>query len=114
MHLFTGYWQDVTPLLAAETFDGILFDTYPINDEEMIGPHMFFFGEAYRLLREGGLLTYYSDEATEISEGHIKRLVEAGFKEKNIDFEVCEVRPPEGCEYWQASTIVVPIIRKSS
>lgn len=114
MHLLTGFWQDVTPLIATGTFDGILFDTYPIKEEEMIGPHMFFFSEAFRLLKEGGVLTYYSDEPTHLSEDHIQRLVDAGFNKNNIDFTLCEVTPPENCEYWHDSTIVVPIIRKVS
>lgn len=113
MHLFTGFWQDVTPMIASGTFDGILFDTYPIKEEEMIGPHMFFFREAFRLLRRNGILTYYSDEATGLSVPHVQRLVEAGFKVGDIDYEVCDVTPPENCEYWQAPTIVAPIVRRT-
>lgn len=54
MHLLTGFWQDTTPLLALGAFDGVLFDTYPITQQEFVGPHMFFFAEAHRLLRPGG------------------------------------------------------------
>jgi len=114
MHLFTGFWQDVTPMMASEKFDGILFDTYPIKEEEMIGPHMFFFDEAHRLLKPGGVLTYYSDEATHLKDAHVERLVNAGFDKKGIDFEVCDVVPPKDCEYWKDTTIVVPIVRKSN
>ena len=39
MHLMTGYWQDVTHLLADASIDGILFDTFPVSHEEMIGTH---------------------------------------------------------------------------
>ncbi len=113
MHLFTGFWQDVTPMMASEVFDGILFDTYPIKEEEMIGPHMYFFKEAFRLLKDNGVLTYYSDEATHLSPSHVQRLIDAGFKKADIDFEICPVEPPANCEYWKDSTIVVPIIRKS-
>ncbi|MBP7806923.1 class I SAM-dependent methyltransferase [Candidatus Saccharibacteria bacterium] len=112
MRLYTGFWQNVTPTLADETFDGILFDTYPIKDEEFIGPHMWFFSEAYRLMKVGAILTYYSDEATEISAQHVERLVDAGFDRSKIDYEVCDVNPPENCEYWRDPTIVVPIVRK--
>jgi hypothetical protein len=35
-----GYWQDVTPLLAAASIDGILFDTFPVFSPEMAGTHM--------------------------------------------------------------------------
>lgn len=114
MHVFSGFWQDVTPMMQSETFDGILFDTYPIKQAEMIGPHMFFFKEAHRLLKPGGVLTYYSDEAVDLKPPHIERLVEAGFSEASIGFEICEVTPPDNCEYWSAPTIVVPIVRKDS
>lgn len=113
MCMLGGYWQNVTPLLKDNSFDGILFDTYPIKKEEMIGPHMLFFNEAFRLLRPKGVLTYYSDEATTLQAPHVERLAAAGFRKEDIDFEVCEVTPPQGCEYWEEPTIVVPIIRKS-
>ncbi len=114
MRLYTGFWQNVTPTLRSEIFDGILFDTYPIKEEEHIGPHMWFFEEAFRLLKPGGILTYYSDEATHFKPMHLDRLASAGFTEEGIGLELCEVSPPEGCEYWQEDTIVVPIVRKKS
>lgn len=114
MHLVSGFWQDVTPMIGSETFDGILFDTYPIKQEEMIGPHMFFFEEAYRLLKPGGVLTYYSDESTNFKAAHLARLVVAGFKLPNIDFDLCDVTPPDNCEYWEESTMLVPIVNKSN
>jgi guanidinoacetate N-methyltransferase len=113
MHVYSGFWQDVTPTLASGIFDGILFDTYPLKEEEIHGNHFWFFEEAFRLLKPGGILTYYSDEATHLSDPHVQKLVDAGFKRKDIAFEICEVVPPADCEYWQASTIVAPIIRKA-
>jgi guanidinoacetate N-methyltransferase len=113
MRLLTGLWQDTTPLLADRVFDGILFDTYPIRQEEFIGPHMFFFAEAHRLLRPGGVLTYYSDEESGLSIAHHERLEQAGFEDAFIDFEVCPVTPPPDCEYWKHDSIVAPIIRKT-
>jgi guanidinoacetate N-methyltransferase len=113
MHLYSGFWQDVTPNLADETFDGILFDTYPLREEEIHGNHFWFFKEAFRLLKPGGVLTYYSDEVDHLPKPHVDKLVEAGFRERDIAFDVCGVVPPADCEYWQASTIVAPIIRKA-
>lgn len=74
MHMVNGLWQDVTPKLASGSFDSILFDTYPIEQDEMIGPHMYFFDEAHRLLKPGGVLTYYSGEATGFRPAHMQRL----------------------------------------
>lgn len=112
LHLLTGFWQDTAPLLASSSFDGILFDTYPITQDEFIGPHMFFFAEAHRLLRPGGVLTYYSDEARGYSQAHLDRLMQAGFAPSDIDHRLCEVRPPNGCEYWDQDTILAPVVRK--
>ncbi len=112
LHILTGFWEDVTPLLADEIFDGILFDTYPLSEKEIHTNHFWFFKEAYRLLKKGGILTYYSDEAVKFSDKHLKKLHGAGFKKKNIKFEICDVDPPEHCEYWNKKTILVPIITK--
>lgn len=105
-----GFWEDVLPYFRINSFDGILFDSIEVDKE----PHLFncfpFFAEAYRLLREGGTFTYFSDEAEELSKEHVEELKRAGFSK--IDHTICEVDPPKDCRYWKDSTIVVPIITK--
>jgi guanidinoacetate N-methyltransferase len=113
MHIYSGFWQDVTPTLQPNLFNGILFDTYPLDEKEIHANHFWFFKEAFRLLKPGGILTYYSDEATGIEGLHRKKLLEAGFRDKDIKFDICSVSPPDDCEYWQDSTILAPIIRKA-
>lgn len=112
IHILTGFWQMITPFLADGTFDGILFDTYPLAKEEIHQNHFCFFKEAYRLLKPGGVFTYYSDEAEDFAPEHYARLLDAGFKAENISAGLCEVNPPEECEYWKAKTIMVPVIIK--
>lgn len=112
VHVLTGLWEDVTPSLQSESFDGILFDTYPLTEEQIHSNHFWFFKEAFRLLKPGGVLTYYSDEVDSFAEKHMLKLVEAGFKSENIRSEVCQVQPPADCEYWQHNTILVPIVTK--
>lgn len=111
-HLLSGYWEDITPLIADNTFNGILFDTYPLTEEEIHSNHFWFFKEAYRILAPGGVLTYYSDEVDTFSEKHRAKLIEAGFSPEKMTSEICPVEPPADCEYWQANTILAPIIRK--
>lgn len=110
MHVLSGFWEDITPLLKDGSFDGILFDTYPLSEEEIHGNHFWFFEEAYRLLKKGGVLTYYSDEANGFSQKHLLRLKAAGFHD--ITYETVEVDPPADCEYWQDKTIIAPIVAK--
>jgi len=108
--LLKGFWEDITYGLPKESFDGILFDTYP-EIEQMSGKnHFFFFKEAYRLLKRGGIFTYYSDEATGFSKTHLQRLNDAGFTD--IKFNPCKINPPEDCNYWNKKSIIAPIIIK--
>jgi len=96
--LFKGFWENVTKKLLSKSFDGIFFDTYPLHEKQIHKNHFYFFKEANRLLKKGGILTYYSDEAIKFSEEHLKELKQAGFK--NINFKVCKVNPPKNCIYW--------------
>ncbi len=104
-----GFWQDVVAQLEPESFDGILFDTYPTQGEE-VAAHWFFFAEAHRLLKPGGVFTYFSDEVRDFSPRHRQALADAGFTD--VVAEVCEVDTPEECLYWKDKTIVVPICTK--
>jgi guanidinoacetate N-methyltransferase len=108
--VLVGFWEQVTPTLRSESFDGILFDTYPMTVDEVHRNHFRFFPEAHRLLRPGGVLTYYSDEEAGFSAEHLSALHAAGFHD--LSTEVCRIAPPPGCEYWRADTIVAPIVRK--
>lgn len=108
--ILEGFWQDVVPTLPSESFHGILFDTYPLSEHEVDVIFYPFLEHAYRLLAPGGVLTYYSDEATWFSDEHIAGLNAAGFHQ--IDGIRVPVTPPEGCEYWRQNTILAPIVTK--
>jgi guanidinoacetate N-methyltransferase len=110
MEILTGFWEDVTHNLPSGSFDGILFDTCPLHQETEFFHYFPFFPEAYRLLRAGGIFTYFSDEPKQISPHHEHLLNQAGFQD--IGFEVVPVEPPAECRYWTHQTIVAPIIRK--
>jgi guanidinoacetate N-methyltransferase len=107
-----GFWEDVTGELEDGSVSAILFDTYPLSASEVHRNHFPFFREAYRLLENGGILTYYSDEETTFSSAHLRALEEAGFRD--IRGEVCRVSPPPGCDYWQKQSILAPIIFKGT
>jgi guanidinoacetate N-methyltransferase len=110
LELAVGTWQRHTHRWMNGTFSGILFDPYPLTDHEMRGPHYDFFAEARRLLRPGGVLTYYSDEPSELAGRHWDALIAAGFLPLDIGWETVQVDVPPDCEYWSSPTIVAPIV----
>ena len=107
-----GFWEDVIEEVSDDSLDGILFDTYPLEESEMYQNHFKFFPFAYKKLKQGGVFTYYSDEVKSYGDVHLEHLVAAGFKHEGIGSEVVEVHPPLNCEYWKAQTIMAPIIIK--
>lgn len=114
VRLIEGFWEDRTPEIPDESFDGILFDSCPLDSGVEYFQFFPFFKEAHRLLKEGGTFTYFSDEATEISDTHRQELIKAGFRAEDINFKICKVNPPISCEYWKHNTIVSPIVKKNS
>lgn len=106
-----GFWQDVVSAMPSNSFDGILFDTYPMNDDEVHENHFPFFEHAFRLLRPGGVFTYYSDEAADYSSRHRARLEAAGFD--RIEGRPCAVNPPADCLYWNKKSLLIPEIWKN-
>ena len=107
-----GLWQDVIGEYRDGSLDAILFDSYPLNPKEVHGNHFPFLKEAYRLLRKGGVFTYYSDEINDFSSQHIEALKEVGFSRNRIGGLVVRVSPPADCQYWTSPTILAPIVVK--
>ncbi len=108
-----GTWQDVVTTLPSDYFDGILFDPYPMTEQELTDRDYayVFFKHAFRLLRKNGIFTYFSAEVDSFSEYHLQRLAETGFSQ--IAGQPCAVSPPSDCGYWFHNTILAPIITKS-
>nr|VFJ59939.1 MAG: guanidinoacetate N-methyltransferase [Candidatus Kentron sp. FM]VFJ69909.1 MAG: guanidinoacetate N-methyltransferase [Candidatus Kentron sp. FM]VFK24126.1 MAG: guanidinoacetate N-methyltransferase [Candidatus Kentron sp. FM] len=106
-----GLWQNVISSIPDNSLDGILFDTYPFSGEDLdITFAVPFFSEAHRLLKRGGVFTYFSCEIDDYSPEHLQLLQDAGFKD--IQKEVIPVSPPKDCVYWENDTMMTPIVRK--
>jgi guanidinoacetate N-methyltransferase len=104
-----GFWQDVVVTIPDGSIDGILFDVFAITKGELGVAALSFFKDAYRLLKKGGVLTFYMNR-DEFLPHHFDFLHSAGFED--IRQEKCSVNPPEECEYCNASELAVPIIHK--
>jgi len=100
-----GFSWDITPSLPDASFDGILYDTYPIKEGAANKHHLEFFSEAARLLRPGGVFTYFCNEDTDLSAEEKALLDKAGF---DVTTEKVDVPTPDDCQYWRAKTIVAP------
>ena len=104
-------WHDAVDQLGAETFDGIFFDTVPTNEEEYMREVIDnvvmaedIFPAASRLLRKGGIFTWYTNEIDTFSRRH-QRLALKYFSSVTVSV-VKPLAPPEDCHYWWADSMV--------
>ena len=108
--LVHGLWQDT--IESVGEFDGILFHTYPLNDDEYMqyvnGSITFaehFFEHASKHLKIGGAFTYFSNEIDSLSREHQQLLLKhfSSFSIKVLHLEM----PKDVLDTWWANTIVV-------
>lgn len=119
---YQGLWQEVITKFEENSFDGILYDTYPINEEELHIHQFNFIKTAYKLLKPNGVLTYcnftswgnlrkeYNDDYEMFEKTQSDKLTEIGFSK--IKLHQVQVAPPESCNYYQFKTILAPEIIK--
>ncbi|MCM3924682.1 class I SAM-dependent methyltransferase [Frankia sp. AiPs1] len=115
VEIVTGRWQDT--LAGLGRFDGVLFDTYPMDETEVdeyvmrdatFAEH--FFAPAAAALTEGGAFTYYSNEIDSVSRRHQRALLRH-FRTFAVEI-VDGLRPPEDCSYWWAPSMAVIVARR--
>ncbi|MEM7011922.1 MAG: class I SAM-dependent methyltransferase, partial [Verrucomicrobiota bacterium] len=116
IRVISGRWQGV--LNQLETYDGIFFHTYPLNQEEFVeqiarsvtfGEH--FFPTAQALLRPGGTFTYLSNEIDSLSRDH-QRLLLQYFSSFSVS-RVEGLKLPKDVRdaWWADSMILIKAIR---
>jgi guanidinoacetate N-methyltransferase len=116
IRLVHGKWQDVLGQL--ETYDGILFHTYPLNSEEYVEQVVqsttfaeHFFPTAAELLRENGIFTYLTNEIDSFSREH-QRLVFKYFRSFTLS-QVSPLNLPENLKdaWWADSMVVIKAVK---
>lgn len=116
--ILEGFWQDVVPSLVDASFNGIIFDVFPLTkDEVVVGEVESFFPPASRLLRPGGAFTFYYDVAAgwlatmRAFRGDTStKLRAAGFTCVDDDEVLCTA--PPNCEYFWKDRFLVPRVFK--
>lgn len=110
IRLVQGRWQDVVDDLGM--FDGVFFDTYPASEaefeESVINSINFaegFIPVATKLLRPGGVFTYYTNEIDSFSRRH-QRFLLSHFSSFTLSV-VRSLLPPDDCHYWWADSMVL-------
>jgi guanidinoacetate N-methyltransferase len=109
--ILEGLRDDVLAGFKPGSIDGILNDTYPLNEEEVNAQELCA-PLAYRALKKGGVLTYFSDEPDRFRQMHLRRLLGAGFSKENIKGILVDVSPPQDCRYWNVPRLLAPIVTK--
>jgi predicted O-methyltransferase YrrM len=107
-----GKWHDVAHTLESEAYDGVFFDTVPTDEEEYMREVIDnavmaedFFPVAARVLRKGGVFSWYTNEIDSLSRRH-QRLIFKYFSSFSVHI-VRPLAPPEDCHYWFADSMAV-------
>jgi amino acid adenylation domain-containing protein len=110
IRLVRGRWQDVVEGLSE--FDSVFFDAYPASEaefeESVVNSITFaesFIPVAAKLVRPGGVFTYYTNEIDSFSRRH-QRFLFQHFRSFTLSV-VRSLRPPEDCHYWWADSMAV-------
>lgn len=112
IRLIAGKWQDVTDQFAK--YDGILFHTYPLNEQEFaeyvsrsstFAEH--FFDTAAAALKPGGRFTYLTMEIDSLSREHQRALLRrfSSFSVRRLDD--LEIPADTRDAQWAQSTVLV-------
>ncbi|TBN04428.1 class I SAM-dependent methyltransferase [Hyunsoonleella flava] len=108
--LYHGLWQDHIDYVGK--YDGILFHTYPLNDDEYMqyvnGSITFaehFFEHASNHLKPGGAFTYFSNEINSLSREHQQLLLKhfSSFSIQALPLSI----PDDVKDTWWANSIAV-------
>jgi len=108
--LHKGYWDDVLSTLSKKKiiFDGILYNGYPLQIDEIYRDSVNFIHaiNSLKLIKKNGIVTFYLKSNSELGEGFKKYLHSLGIEK--INTEKIKIKIPfenENYDYFLAPTI---------
>lgn len=102
------FWQNVIEELGR--FDGVLFDTYPVDSDAAANSYRSFLPVAHKVLGPDGALTYFSEETRAFSAAHLALILEHF---NCVEFAVVEdLQVPADCRYWKHDHMVAPCLSR--
>jgi guanidinoacetate N-methyltransferase len=106
-----GFWQELAPNMQPH-FDGILFDTFPICQEDAHINPTAMIPAMQRLLRAGGVLAYYSGADANFPQDQVGLLLTYFDEVTLIKVTGLQPYPHPRCDYWNQPYMVLPVARK--
>ena len=102
------FWQNAIDALGK--FDGILFDTYPVDSDAAANSYRSFLPVGHKVLCADGYLTYFSEETRAFSPAHLALILDHF---NSVEFAVVEdLQVPPDCRYWKHDHMVVPCLSR--
>ena len=115
IRMIRGRWQDVLDQL--ETYDGIFFHAFPLNEAEFIEYMLrsvtfaeHFFPTAAAHLKAGGVFCYLSTEIDSVSRRH-QRLLFQYFSELTLSVEPLSVPENTHDAWWADSMVIIKCVK---
>lgn len=108
VEVYSNFWEDLENderWTRRASFQGIVFDGFPLNKHELRRNHYPFFPFAARILAKSGIFTFFSDHSSHMSASTQQELF-SHFTNCEISCKKISVVPAKNCEYWRSNTIL--------
>ena len=116
VRLVQGMWQNVLTQLS--TYDGILFHTYPMNEQDFVDQVLksstfaeHFFSTAAALLRPSGVLTYLTNETDSLSREHQRALFQHFSSFRLSVINDLDIPDDSQDSLWQRKLVIVEVVK---
>jgi guanidinoacetate N-methyltransferase len=112
LEVLEGDWHEVIQNFRGRQFDGIIYDGYPLDLEEVHRDGIVFIQSIVNrnLLKENGVLTFYVDAAEHFGSKFTEYLHGLGFE--HVETVKVKIKPPDRLrQIWRKDHFLAPILK---